>query len=776
MSGRRRRSPGGAFGGVSRVRLILTAFLVLVFFVPTTVIILAYPVLVQDIGDLGRELRGVQIATRGAMAQSRDEVAQTVAEARGTVQKVTRMQLIERTRDLANHCEEVLEGVPAGGRTVAQVVAMPALRMIHLAALPGHGRAMLVDPKARRIVIGPAKRRHAPFPQGLAQLLDTHAEELAPFLTGDAAPKAQQAAGGDADDAPKPSANAAPKAAPGDALKDADADADAGEAPVVSNVTQVGRDTRIWLVSPVHDTRWVVAVNASLTEATSALLGDIPTALRQSQAEVGRSLSAIDGTVASFQAHRRRLQRFLTDGLLAGGFLAFLVVAIALAVVDHQVVRPIRDVVTVTERVSAGDYQSRILVQVGGELGELGRAVNDMLDRIVGLIESDEDEKRLQAHIMELLEQVSRASDGDLTARGEVTDDVLGAVVDGLNLMLESIGSLIVQVRSAGQEVTGAAEAIRAAQLRVDAGAAQQSRRLDAAADHVLEVATSMRTVAEAAGSAADAARDATRAATRGASAVGDTVEGMHAIRQDTARAARRMKELGDKSLEINTIVELIDDLAAQTNMLALNAAIEASRAGEQGQGFGIVAESVRKLAERSSAAAGEISGLIEGIQAGAGEAMTAMDEVRGRVEAGVRLADDAGRALADIQTVVQSATGLIEGIHAAAAAEAEGAGRLADAIEEIRRVASEAADEVRLTTQAVDDLQAQSRGLAGAMERFRVAEPVGQTVTRALLENRAELQASVSALAGEEGATATAPGDDGDDGDAPPASSEKVG
>jgi methyl-accepting chemotaxis protein len=157
--------------------------------------------------------------------------------------------------------------------------------------------------------------------------------------------------------------------------------------------------------------------------------------------------------------------------------------------------------------------------------------------------------------------------------RGEVAPDELGSVTDALNHMLESIGGLVMQVRRAGAAVTSAAEQILRASEEMAAGATLQSQALDA--------------------------------------------------------VTTKIKSLAERSLEINQIVELVDEISAQTNMLALNAAIEATRAGEQGKGFGVVADEVRKLAERSSTSTKDIGAFIETIQEATGEAIRSMEDIR---------------------------------------------------------------------------------------------------------------------------------------------------
>lgn len=202
---------------------------------------------------------------------------------------------------------------------------------------------------------------------------------------------------------------------------------------------------------------------------------------------------------------------------------------------------------------------------------------------------SSDDNERLERGVVQLLEIVSSAAEGDLTARGEITHDELGSVTDALNHMLESIGRLVLEVRRSGMSVTTAAERILSLSESMAAGAAKQSI--------VLNLVT------------------------------------------------KKIQALGERSLEINQIVELIDDISAQTNMLALNAAIEAAKAGEQGKGFAVVANEVRKLAERTSSATKDIGSFIQSIQAATVEAVRAMEEIRSETRSTADGAVDTTRA-----------------------------------------------------------------------------------------------------------------------------------
>jgi twitching motility protein PilJ len=175
--------------------------------------------------------------------------------------------------------------------------------------------------------------------------------------------------------------------------------------------------------------------------------------------------------------------------------------------------------------------------------------------------------------------------------------------------------------------------------------------------------------------------------ATKGGDAVKRTMEGMDTIREHIQETSKRIKRLGESSQEIGDIVELINDIAEQTNILALNASIQAAMAGEAGRGFAVVADEVQRLAERSANATKQIEALVKTIQADTNEAVISMEKSTTGVVKGAQLAEDAGQALEEIESVSEQLAGLIQTISGSARQQAGAAAEISTTMNGIQDV-----------------------------------------------------------------------------------------
>ncbi|HEY4138474.1 MAG TPA: methyl-accepting chemotaxis protein, partial [Casimicrobiaceae bacterium] len=264
--------------------------------------------------------------------------------------------------------------------------------------------------------------------------------------------------------------------------------------------------------------------------------------------------------------------------------------------------------------------------------------------------ESEGENKRNQEAILRLLNEMGNLADGDLTVQASVTEDVTGAIADSINFTIEELRTLVKGINSATDQVTKATQETQAISNRLFEASQRQNKEIQQASASVLTMAQSISEVAQNAAQSAKVAQVQLSAAEKGGSAVQNQIAGMNEIRTQIQETSKRIKRLGESSLEIGEIVELISDITEQTNVLALNAAIQAASAGEAGRGFTVVAEEVQRLAERSGEATKQIEAIVKTIQSDTQDAVAAMDRSTVGVVEGAKLSDAAGQALAEIQ------------------------------------------------------------------------------------------------------------------------------
>jgi len=312
---------------------------------------------------------------------------------------------------------------------------------------------------------------------------------------------------------------------------------------------------------------------------------------------------------------------------------------------------------------------------------------------------------------------------GDLTLRfRERHQDELGKLGTSFNKFLQSIEKIIMEVRSASSDVASAATQIAASSEEMAAGMNEQSQTVTQISSAIEEMSSSVVEVARKSSDAAKSASESGKAAAEGGEIVEQTIKGMQSISQAVSGSAASVQNLGKRGEQIGEIIEVINDIADQTNLLALNAAIEAARAGEHGRGFAVVADEVRKLADRTTKATEEIASSIQEIQKETGEAVSRMEAGTKQVETGVEKARSAGSSLERIVASANEVAGMIQSIAAGTEQQSAASAQVSRSIESISAVTRQASEGAGQAAMAAAQLSTKAEQLQALVSRFKTS------------------------------------------------------
>jgi methyl-accepting chemotaxis protein len=329
------------------------------------------------------------------------------------------------------------------------------------------------------------------------------------------------------------------------------------------------------------------------------------------------------------------------------------------------------------------------------------------------------------ANIVTALEQIGN---GDLTARvngtaGDTgTRNELHIIATSIDATAHHIGTLIAELRADALEVEQTAVMLSGTSANLASTAATQSDAASAMAAGVEEMAVSINHLSDNAQGTSETTLKTRQLAARGRDAANSVITQMATIAQTVADAATRIEQLGEASQRISSVVSVIKDVADQTNLLALNAAIEAARAGEQGRGFAVVADEVRKLAERTSVSTQEIAAVVESIQSGTGEAVRGMQLARERVSEGVGKVEASGATMSDIEAGASEVAAISADMSAALREQAAASNAIGEEVERISCLADENDASARHASQAAATLEQLSAKMSAAVGKFRTA------------------------------------------------------
>jgi len=380
----------------------------------------------------------------------------------------------------------------------------------------------------------------------------------------------------------------------------------------------------------------------------------------------------------------------------------------------------------VVDRVAAGDLSQEFRPQSSRDI--LGIAVDRMVKRLGELV----------AEVKATAEGLGRTS-VHLEEATKQTADIVQQVAEAMQSMAGGSQEVSHSAQTSSEAVGQLSRAIES----ISQGASEQTRQVQAASSAAAQMAAKVEMVAGNANQLAAAGSQTKGAAEQGAKAVEETAAGMAAIKDVVLQAAEKVEHLGMLGEKIGAVVETIDDIAEQTNLLALNAAIEAARAGEHGRGFAVVADEVRKLAERSQRETRAIADLIKDVQGGTKDAVHAMKSGSAHVEDGSKRAEQARRALEEILAAVESMARQISEIAVAAQEMASGSKSVVAAMEGISAV-------VESNTSATREMAGQASVVMSAAESVAAVAEENSASTEEVLASAQEMSAQVQQMSAE--------------------------
>jgi methyl-accepting chemotaxis protein len=409
----------------------------------------------------------------------------------------------------------------------------------------------------------------------------------------------------------------------------------------------------------------------------------------------------------------------------AGTGVAMMLAGAGLAGLGRRWQAPLAQLRETLARAAQGDAQARSRIDTPDEWGALGAALDRVLDeRGQRLQQAAHENESLNRSVVGLLQTVFQMSNKDLTARAEVTEDIIGTLSSSINQLGDETSRTLHEVQNIAEQVRSACEFVGEQAVRVDETAQEERAALEGMAASLNQATYQLAQMAALSTNSSEAAELASAATDAALQAVDTTVRGMESLRGAIAETEKRFKRLGERSQEISTVVNLINAIAERTHVLSLNASMQASNAGEAGRSFAVVAEEVQRLSESARQATGQIAQLVQSIQVETGDTLLTMNRLIAQVVKQSEQARHAGMQMTETRDTTAQLVSLVQQIAAFSQAQSTLAHELRLSVDQLNRGSAQTILAIEQQTESTATLVDYARRLSEAVGQFRLPPP----------------------------------------------------
>jgi methyl-accepting chemotaxis protein len=460
--------------------------------------------------------------------------------------------------------------------------------------------------------------------------------------------------------------------------------------------------------------------------ATLYLANEAFTPLRDTWQKVADAATTMSQTVTTVGSSQTQPVFIATGSAIIS--ILFIIFITAL-VVNLTITQRLGRLALLTQRFMTGDTSVRSDTMGRDEINMVATSMNQMLDNIVKLIHDAERQRdELQGQVEKLLSEVSGVGEGDLRVQAEITTGTLGALADSFNFMVEELSNLVVRVKMVAGEVENGTTMTLERMTQLVESADTQISQIRQATTEIEQMAQSSQQVAERAQALYNSALEARQTAQAGRQSVQLSVEGIGRIQEYVQNTSNKVQVLGERSRTINNVVDVISNIAHQTNRLSLDAAIQAAMAGESGKGFRAVADDIRRLAEEAKTQAQSITQLVRSVRDDIGALAVSMKDTERETQAGTSLTQQTGLSLDEIFGVVEQQAQEIATINQAARQQSQSSSTVVQIMQGVSTSTQQNTASTHIVEQSMERLARLAQQLQTSVGAFKLRENKGRT------------------------------------------------